>query len=104
MLSSFLQQWYRDHSDGVFKDFKSLDHSGFIVIYFQCSLQRAGIGYFSRYLKFWRAFINHNVNGRDGKTDMKVAAYGGRENGKVAFFPLPMQKKKKKAFAASPLY
>lgn len=93
MLTSFPQQWYKDHSDGVFKDFKSLDHPVFIVIYFQCSLQRAGIDYFSRYSKFWRAFIHHNVNGIDDKTDMKVEAYG-RRNGKVAFFPSPCKKQK----------
>ena len=79
----------------VFKDFKSLDHPVFILIYLQCGLWRAGIGYFSRYLKFRRAFINHNVNGIQDKTDMKVEAYG-RGKGKVAFFPLLMQKKKKK--------
>lgn len=78
----------------VFKDFKSLDHPVFIVIYLQRGLWRAGIGYFSRYLKFRRAFINHNVNGMQGKTNMKVEAYG-RGKGKVAFSP-PHAKKKKK--------
>lgn len=35
----------------VFKDFKSLDHPVFIVIYLQRGLGRAGIGYFSSGLK-----------------------------------------------------
>lgn len=79
----------------VFKDFKSLDHPVFIVIYLQRGLGRAGIGYFSRYLKFRRAFINHNVNEIQGKTDMKVEAYG-RGKGKVAFFSSSCKKKKKR--------
>lgn len=79
----------------VFKDFKSLDHPVFIVIYLQRGLGRAGTGYFSRYLKFRRAFINHNVNEIQGKTDMKVEAYG-RGKGKVAFFSSSCKKKKKR--------
>lgn len=82
----------------VFEDFQSLKHPVFII-YFQSSLQRASIGYFSRYLKFYRTFINHNVNGINGKTDMKIEAFV-IGNAKVAFFPLPMQKKKKYCYTA----
>ena len=87
----------------VFKDFKSLDHPVFIVIYLQRGLGRAGIGYFSRYLKFRRAFINHNVNEIQGKTDMKVEAYG-RGKGKVAFFSSSCKKKKKTSLLYSSFF
>lgn len=59
-----------------------------LLFIFNVTSKEQAVGYFSRFLKFWSTFINH-VNGMDGKTDVKVEAYG-RGGGKVSFFLLPM--------------